>query len=228
MSKKLSELNHVWTPLEIGPTRVRHRVMMTAQTVLYAIDHILSDRHIAYYRERAQGGAALLLTEQQAGHRLSKGSFHRGCTAWEKRVIPQYAKLADAVHEFGCKQFVQLFACGVHDKGTTIMDEWHPLWAASRVPSIVHREVPMEMEREHIADVVRGHGESALNVKVAGLDGVEIHGAHGYLVGQFLSGAYNKRTDEYGGSVPKSCRLALEIGESIRDHVGDDDSDDDE
>ena len=221
MNTELSRLNHVWQPLEIGPTTVKHRIMMTAQTILYAVDHILSDRHIAYYRERAKGGAALLLTEQQAGHRLSKGSFHRGCTAWEKRVIPQYAKLADAVHEFGCKQFVQLFACGVHDKGTTIMDEWHPLWAASRVPSIVHREVPMEMEKEHIADVVKGHGESALNVKVSGLDGVEIHGAHGYLVGQFLSGVYNKRTDEYGGSVPNSCRLALEIGESIRAQVGD-------
>ena len=221
MNTELSRLNHVWQPLEIGPTTVKHRIMMTAQTILYAVDHILSDRHVAYYRERAKGGAAFLLTEQQAGHRLSKGSFHRGCTAWEKRVIPQYAKLADAVHEFGCKQFVQLFACGVHDKGTTIMDEWHPLWAASRVPSIVHREVPMEMEKEHIADVVKGHGESALNVKVSGLDGVEIHGAHGYLVGQFLSGVYNKRTDEYGGSVPNSCRLALEIGESIRAQVGD-------
>jgi 2,4-dienoyl-CoA reductase-like NADH-dependent reductase (Old Yellow Enzyme family) len=195
--------------------------MMTAQTILYGEDHILSDRHIAYYRERAKGGVALLLTEQQAGHRLSKGSFHRGCTAWDKRAIPQYAKLADAVHEFGCKQFVQLFACGVHDKGTMIMDEWHPLWAASRVPSIVHREIPMEMEKEHIADIVKGHGGSAHNVMTAGLDGVEIHGAHGYLVGQFLSGVYNKRTDEYGGSVANSCRLAIEIGESMRDQVGD-------
>ena len=221
MSADLTQLQHVWTPLEIGPTKVKHRIMMTAQTILYGEDHILSDRHIAYYRERAKGGVALLLTEQQAGHRLSKGSFHRGCTAWEKRAIPQYAKLADAVHEFGCKQFVQLFACGVHDKGTMIMDEWHPLWAASRVPSIVHREIPMEMEKEHIADIVKGHGESAHNVMTAGLDGVEIHGAHGYLVGQFLSGVYNKRSDEYGGSVANSCRLALEIGESMRDQVGD-------
>ena len=105
-----SQLPHVWQPLDIGPTRVKHRVMYTAQTILYADDHILSDRHIAFYRERAMGGAALLITEQQAAHRLSKGSFYQGCTAWEKRVIPQYAKLADAVHEFGAKQFAQLFA----------------------------------------------------------------------------------------------------------------------
>ena len=221
MTTSSSDLQHVWQPLDIGPTRVKHRLMMTAQTILYSDDHILGDRHIAFYRERAMGGVALLLTEQQAAHRLSKGSFFVGCTAWEKRVIPQYAKLADAVHEHGCKQFVQLFACGVHDKGTTIFDEWHPLWAASRVPSIVHREVPLEMDRDQVLDIVKGYGESAVNVQVSGLDGVEIHGAHSYLVGQFLSRAYNRRTDEYGGSVENRARLPLQIAEEIRSRVGD-------
>ena len=217
-----SELKHVWQPLDIGPTRVKHRIMMTAQTILYSDDHILGDRHIAFYRERAMGGAALLLTEQQAAHRRSKGSFFLGCTAWEKRAIPQFAKLADAVHEHGCKQFVQLFACGVHDKGTTIFDEWHPLWGVSRTPSIVHREVPMEMETHHVLDIVKGYGESALNVKASGLDGVEIHGAHSYLVGQFFSRAYNKRTDEYGGSVENRARFAIQAAEEIRRRVGSD------
>jgi 2,4-dienoyl-CoA reductase-like NADH-dependent reductase (Old Yellow Enzyme family) len=220
MSDSLAELPHVWSPLTIGHTTVKHRIMMTAQTVLYAEDHILSDRHIAYYRERAKGGVALLITEQQAGHRLSKGSFHMGCTAWEKRAIPQYAKLADAVHEYGAKQFVQLYAAGVHDQGTLLIDEWHPLWAASPIPSLLRKEIPLEMEQAHIDDLVKGFGESALNVKVAGLDGVELHGAHGYLIGQFLSPAYNKRSDRYGGSVRKRCQLALEIGERIRQQVG--------
>ena len=161
-----------------------------------------------------------MVTEQQAGHRLSKGSFAMGCTAWEKRVIPQYEKLADAVHEFGAKQFVQLFGCGVHDKGTMIFDEWHPLWAASRVPSIVHHEMPVAMERDDIADVARGFGASALNVRVAGLDGIEIQGSHSYLVGQFLSRAYNLRSDEYGGTVANRCRFALELGTRIREAVG--------
>ena len=222
MNSSLSELRQVWSPLTIGHTTVKHRIMMTAQTVLYGEDHILSDRHIAYYRERAKGGVALLITEQQAGHRLSKGSFYMGCTAWEKRAIPQYAKLAEAVHAYGAKQFVQLFAAGVHDQGMMLIDEWHPLWAASRVPSLLRKEIPMEMEQEHIDDLVQGFGESALNVQVAGLDGVEIHGAHGYMVGQFLSPAYNKRTDRYGGSVRKRCQLALEIGQSIRQRVGSD------
>ena len=217
-----SELTHLWQPLDIGPTRVKHRIMQTAQTVLYADDHILSDRHIAHYTERAKGGTALLITEQQAGHPLSRGSFYMGCTAHDKRAIPQYAKLAESVHAHGARQFVQLFAAGVHDKGTMVHDNWHPLWAASRVPSVVHREVPMVMEKEHILEIVRTFGESADNVRAAGLDGVEIHGAHSYLVGQFLSRAYNFRTDEYGGSTANRCRFAIDIARSIRDKVGSD------
>ena len=220
MPTTLSTLTHIWTPLTIGSTPVKHRIMMTAETLDYAHDHILSDRHIAFYRERAMGGAALIITEQQGAHPVSKGSFFFGCTAWDKRVIPQYAKLAETVHAYGAKQFVQLFTPGVHDKGTMIVDEWHPLWAASRVPSVVHKETPMVMEQSHIDDLVQGFGESALNVQVAGLDGVEIHGAHSYGVGQFFSAAYNKRTDRYGGSVRKRCQLAIEIGQEIRKRVG--------
>ena len=210
----------MWEPLEIGSTRVKNRIMMTAQTTLFGKDNVLGDRHIEFFRERAKGGAALFITEQQAGHRISKGSFFEGCSAWEKRAIPQYAKLADAVHEHGARQFVQLFGCGVHDKGTMIMDEWHPLWGVSKLPSIVHHEIPLVMEQEHIDDVVKEFGESALNVKVAGCDGVELHAAHSYLLGQFLSPVYNDRTDRYGGSVRNRCQILLEIGESVRAQVG--------
>jgi 2,4-dienoyl-CoA reductase-like NADH-dependent reductase (Old Yellow Enzyme family) len=222
MTAHASEFQHLWTPLTIGSTTVKHRIMMPAETLDYGQDHILSDRHIAFYRERAKGGAALIITEQQGAHPVSKGSFYFGCTAWEKRVIPQYAKLADAVHEYGAKQFVQLFTPGVHDKGMMIVDEWHPLWAASRVPSFLHRETPMVMEQQHIDDLVKAFGESAVNVKVSGLDGVEIHGAHSYGIGQFLSAAYNHRTDRYGGSVRKRCQLAIEIAEEIRRKVSQD------
>src|SRR6516225_9876063 len=79
-----------------------------------------------------------MITEQRGAYPYTKGSFHMGCSAWDKRSIPQYAKLADAVHEHGARMFAQLAGWGVHDKGTMIMDEWHPLWAASRVPSILH------------------------------------------------------------------------------------------
>jgi 2,4-dienoyl-CoA reductase-like NADH-dependent reductase (Old Yellow Enzyme family) len=211
----VADLESLWQPLTIGSTTVRNRIMTTALSVAYGELNILSDRHVAYYEERAKGGAALLITEQHAAHRLSKGSFFQCCTAWEKRCIPQLEKLADAVHAHGAKQFVQLFAAGVHDKGT-MFDPWHPLWAASRVPSVIHNEIPYVMEQDDIDDVIKGYAESARNVEISGLDGVEIHGAHSYLVAQFLSPFYNRRSDRYGGSVRSRCQFAIEIAEAIR------------
>lgn len=216
------ELQHVWEPIEIGNVTIKHRVVSTATTLLYAEDNILGDRHVSYYRERARGGSGLMITEQQAGHPISKGSFHAGCTAHDPRAIPQYAKLADAAHEFGATQFVQLYGTGVHDKGTMIVDEWHPLWAASRVPSPVHHEIPLEMQQEHIDDLVAAFAQSAANVQIAGIDGIEVSAAHSYLLGQFLSPAYNRRTDAYGGSPRKRAQLILEIADAIRSRVGPD------
>ena len=96
------------------------------------------------------------------------------CTAWEKRAIPQYAKLAEAVHEHGARQFIQLFGCGVHDRHDD-HGRMAPACGVSKLPSIVHHEIPMVMEQEHVDDIVREFGEAALNVKVAGCDGVELH-----------------------------------------------------
>ncbi|MCY4087144.1 MAG: FAD-dependent oxidoreductase, partial [Actinomycetia bacterium] len=221
MNKTPSSSSRVWTPLTIGTTRVEHRIMMTAHALFYGEDHAISDRHIAYYRERARGGASLLIAEGGAVHPLGKGDYRWALSAVEKRAIPQLARLADTVHEFGTKQFVQLVGLGVHAKGTLLLDEWHPPSGPSRVPSPFHREMPLAMGRDEIREIVAGYGESALNAKVAGLDGVEIHAAHSYLLGQFLSPAYNKRTDAYGCSIRGRCRLALEVAEEVRDRVGD-------
>ena len=213
-------LRRVWEPLSIGSTTVKNRIMMTAQSILYGENHILGDRHIEYYRERARGGCALFICEQQGAHPVATGSFHAGCSAYDPRSVPQYARLAEAVHEHGARQFIQLYAPGVHDKGGMVMDNWHPLWAVSRTTSVVHREVPYVMEKEDIADLVEGFARSALNVKCAGCDGVELHAAHSYLFGQFLSPAYNYRTDEYGGSVANRARVLVEVGDAIRRKVG--------
>ena len=215
----MPELDSLWSPLEIGGTTVKNRVMTSAHSLAYGDNHILSDRHIDYYEERAAGGIGLLITEQHAAHRLSLGSFYNCLTAWEERCIPQMEKLAETVHAHGCKQFVQLMATGVQDKGW-LFDPWHPLWAVSRVPSPIHNEVPYVMGQPEIDDIIAGHVESARNVERSGLDGIELHGAHSYLIGQFLSPFYNQRTDRYGGSVKQRCQFAIELGTAIRDVTG--------
>ena len=216
------ELREIWTPLAIGPMRVKHRIMMTPHGQLYGENNVPSDRHIAYYRERAKGGAALLGVEATAPSRHTIGGLQKGMTAWEKRSIPAFAKLADAVHEYDCRIVVELASVGVNDRGRTFIDDWHPAYGPSRVPSPFMNEIPVVMDQELIDEMVADFGQSALHMKVAGMDGVEIHAAHGYLLMQFLSPAYNKRSDRYGGSAESRCRLSIEIARSIRERVGSD------
>lgn len=214
-------LSKVWEPLTIGSTTVNHRIMSTGHTQLYGQNETLSDRHVAYYRERARGGAALLVLEQQAVVPAGM-AYHAACLAFEEKAIPQYKKLTTAVHEFGTKQFVQLFACGTQGKGTLHMDRWHPMWAASATPSIIYNEMPLVMEQEHIDELIRGFGISARNCREGGIDGVEIHAAHNQLVGEFLSPHFNRREDEWGGTLEKRCRLAIEVAKEIRRVAGSD------
>ena len=216
------QLKHALSSITIGGTECRNRIVMPAHTVLYGEDHHLGDRHIAYYRERALGGTGLIITEGGAVHSSQRGAFHDAIIAYDRGDIPRFARLADALHELGTKVFVQLFGIGVHTRGTHVLDEWTPLWGASAVPSVRDREVPMAMDREQIHELIRGFTDSAANLVSAGIDGAELHAAHAYLLGQFLSPAYNKRTDAYGGSPANRARLVMEVAESIRERVGDD------
>ncbi len=217
----MSELREIWKPLTIGKLTVKHRIMMPPHGVLHAEDNIPNERLVAYYRERAKGGVALVGVNTTSAVRHSLGPFANQLTAFEKRSIPAFAELADAVHEYDCKIFVELAAFGVSDRGRMRIDDWHPVWGLSRVPSPIWNEMPALMDRQHIREIVEDFGTSAANMQVAGVDGIDLHGAHGYLLHQTLSPAYNMRTDEYGGSARNHCRLITEIAESIRSNVGD-------
>jgi 2,4-dienoyl-CoA reductase-like NADH-dependent reductase (Old Yellow Enzyme family) len=150
----------------------------------------------------------------------SRGAFVNSVSAIDKRSISQYEKLAVTLHELDSSVLVQLFHIGVHMRGFYDFDQWTPLWGPSRVPSSRDREIPMEMEKSDIAELVAGHAEAAGNLQLAGIDGVELHGAHSYLLGQFLSPAYNRRSDEYGGTPRRRARVIVEAVHAIRERVG--------
>jgi len=211
---------HLWTPLSIGPTTVRHRIMASAHAQLYAEDGLISQRHIDYYADRARGGAALLVLEQQAVHPVGR-NYLGGSNAYERRVIPRYEALAEAIHAHDSRLFVQLFASGAQGKGMLHIDDWRPLWASSAMPSAFSSETPMQVGEAEIREVIDGFVRSAENAQVAGADGVEIHAAHAQFVGEFLSPSFNRRQDAYGGSVANRCRLLLEVADAIRQRVGD-------
>ncbi|MDD1475385.1 MULTISPECIES: FAD-dependent oxidoreductase [Micrococcaceae] len=222
LEENRSSLSAVWQPIQIGPMRLKHRVIVPARILNWAPDNILSDRHLNHYKHLAEGGTAMIVTEQHAAYPTAKGSFHNGCTAWEERAIPGFRKMAEILHAHDVRGVVQLYGTGVHDKGTMLVDEWKPLWGVSELPSVAHSESPLVMGQAEIDVIIDGYAKSAENVREAGLDGVEIHAAHGYLLCQFLSRVYNNRTDQYGGSIENRCRLIVQIGQEIRRRVGND------
>ena len=218
----------IWSPLQIGTTTVKNRILLSPHRQAYGDDNQPTDRMIAYYVERAKGGVALVDGESTSvSRRLARASAESGpsgwrLTAWEERVIPAFARLAEALHAHDCKIFMEFSTFGVNQGARIDFDDWYPVRGPSRVPSPGSTEIPWEMDQTYIDELVEDYGRSAANMQKAGIDGVEVHAAHGYLPMQFLSPAFNKRTDRYGGSPRRNAQLLVEIGESIRKQVGSD------
>ena len=213
----MSEYTKIWQPLDVGPMSLKHRIIVSPHSQYYGDHGFPSDRHVGYYAERAKGGAAMVGVEYTSAVGYSRGGSPHNLTAWDKRAIPAWAALADAVHEHDCRLGVQLYAPGVQDSGRVEHDSWHPVYGVSRVPSPHWNEVPAVMSVEMIRGLQDDYERSAKNVAVAGADAVELHAGHGYLMSQFLSPAYNKRSDEYGGSVENRTRFTLEVAQRVRE-----------
>jgi 2,4-dienoyl-CoA reductase-like NADH-dependent reductase (Old Yellow Enzyme family) len=215
------ELDALWQPLELRAAILPNRVMCSATTLQYGSGGHLGNRHLAFYRERALGGVGLLFTEQLSVSPLSETPFPGAIAAYDTETVQQFQELTAALAEHPTRLFAQLVAGGGMGSSTVGLDHWAPVRAPSHVPS-PGGEMPEPLAVEEIDQLVRDFARSARNMRDGGLHGAEVHGAHGWLVGQFLSPFYNRRNDEYGGSVERRCRLALEIGAAIRAELGDD------
>ncbi len=217
---------HLFTPLQINSLRVRNRIMQTSHAKLYEdrIDNgaLTSERNAYYHAERAKGGAGLLVMEYQMVHPTSTGGLFNLSHAWRPEIVPRYRMVADMVHEHGGAVFCQLCHLGIHAGGNQI-DDYHVSLAPSQVWGLsIDTFAAKEMEKEDIESVIEGFRTSAGHAKEAGLDGVELHGAHSYLLAQFWSPLTNKRTDEYGGSLENRMRFSLEVIDAVRGEVGGD------
>ncbi len=215
------DLQPLWQPLKLRGVTLPNRVMCTATTLQYGRERLISDRHLAFYRERARGGVGLLFSEQLTASPLSDTPFPRSIRAYDERQVERYLALAAVLEPYETRFFAQLVAGGAKGDSTGGLEGWGVLRGPSRVPA-PDGEPPLPLDDADLARLAADHARSAGFVKAGGLDGVEVHGAHGWLVGQFLSPFYNRRTDGYGGTVENRCRLALELGRAIRAEVGDD------
>jgi 2,4-dienoyl-CoA reductase-like NADH-dependent reductase (Old Yellow Enzyme family) len=213
------DLEALWKPIKIGSVEIANRVMVPAHLTGYGAHLGFGDRDISYLEKRAAGGAGLVLTGGAAIG--TEGS--RGLTAiWPPEAVSAYRRLAEVIHRYDTKVFVQLLHNGQHDTGIDDIDHWGPVLSASDVPSPVYGKVPKAMEADDIRRTVEAYGRAAENARDAGLDGLELSGGHGYLICQFLSPLTNRRDDEYGGSLENRCRFPIEILTEIRRRCGTD------
>lgn len=205
----------------IGNVDIKNRLVMTPMgTNLAELDGTAGPAMFAYFEARARGGCGLIMPEICRVNEATGAGMFRQLAATSDRHIPSLAKLAGTVHKYGSKIFIQLHHPG--REGVSALIGGQPCVSASDRMCNVSKQETRPMGIDEIHELVGQFGDAALRCKKAGIDGVELHCAHGYLLQQFLSPYTNMRTDEYGGSFDNRMRLVLEIIEDIRRKCGDD------
>ncbi|MED9946975.1 MAG: FAD-dependent oxidoreductase [Peptacetobacter hiranonis] len=210
--------NHIFEPLTIRRMTMKNRVMMTPMGTNYAGQNgEINEKHIKYYEQRAKGGTGLIMVENAS---VSSPEGSNGTTQLRidhDSYIPGLYNLTETVHKYGTCIGIQINHAGA--SAMSSRTGMQPV-SASNIPSKDGGEIPRPLEVEEIYDIVKKYGEAAKRAQIAGFDAVEIHAGHSYLLCQFLSPVYNKRTDEFGGCPENRARFARLVLEEVRKQVG--------
>jgi 2,4-dienoyl-CoA reductase-like NADH-dependent reductase (Old Yellow Enzyme family) len=206
-------LTHLLRPITINKLEIKNRILRTGHGTYYGKGSV-SDDLIAYHEARARSGVGLTTLEVTCVHRSSVNNTLFG---WDDDIIPGFRKISAAMHKHGMKLFTQLWHGGQHWPSA----DGQPPWSASTVPS-PWGFVPIAMTRDQIEEIVAAFAATAVRAREGGLDGVELHFGHGYLVHQFYSAMTNRRDDAYGGSLENRMRFGSAIIEAVRRAVGPD------
>ena len=215
----------LFSPLVMGEFKLPNRIVMAPLTRSRAVDNrVPNDLMVEYYTQRASAGLiiseATSVTPQGVGYENTPG-------IWSDEQVHGWKKVTDAVHEAGGRIVLQLWHVGRISDPSLLNGE--PPVAPSAVAAqgnvsllrpLRPYPTPRALALEEIAGVVNAFRKGAENAKAAGFDGVEIHGANGYLLDQFLQDSSNLRTDEYGGSLENRARLLLEVTDACIDVWG--------
>lgn len=208
----------LFSPIRINQLEIRNRIVLPAMHLGYTPGGLVSDRLVEFYRERARGGAGLIVI---GGCTVDEfGGMSEMIAIQDDRFIEGLSRLAQAVQAEGARLFAQLYQAGRYAYSFLIGGRT-PL-SPSAIRSKLTGETPKAMDLDEIEMVQRSFVQAALRARTAGLDGVEVLGSAGYLISQFLSPITNKREDNYGGSWENRIRFGREVVERIRLAVGPD------
>lgn len=207
----------MFSPVQIGTVTVPNRFVVPPMgNNLANTDGTLSDRSLSYYQTRAKGGFGLITIESTVVYREAKGGPRKPCL-FSDDTVESFRRVADACHAYGAKVSIQLQHAG--PEGNSALTGY-PLKAASAMPASAGREIPEAVSNEEVYRIIECYGDAARRAQQAGIDMVEVHCAHGYLVSTFISQRTNNRTDEFGGCFENRMRLPRLIIENIRRKTG--------
>lgn len=207
----------LFSPISIGTLPLRNRIVMPAMHLHYTPEGFVTEKLIAFYAERAAGGAGLLLVGGCSIDIYSAGKQIIGLN--DDCFIPGLKRLTDAIHAQGACIGAQLYHAGRYAHSILIGRQ---AIAPSPLASRFTKEVPREMTIDDIRSVIAAYAAAAVRARAAGFDAVEVLASAGYIIPQFLSPITNQRTDAYGGSLEQRMRFGLEIAEAVRAAVGPD------
>ena len=206
---------HLFSEIEVGARTLRNRIALPATLTNFGAGNRITERWIDFLAERARGGCGLVVTEIVAvdPEALAHGAI---VTGYEDANDPGFERVAEEVHAAGACILGQLWHPGRQQL-------WHPTRSPAGVsdqPDALSWTVPRVMTTQECARLVDAYVAAARRLARCGFDGVELHGAHGYLITQFLSPWSNTRTDGYGGDLDGRTRFVREIAERIRNACG--------
>lgn len=194
----MMDFQSTFTPMPIGKMMVKNRLVVPAMDSHMPDENGLIGEHaLDYYGARARGGFGMIIVEIAAVQRCGIGMPNE-INIYDDSALPGLKNLANRIQHYGARAVIQLHHSG--RETVAAMAGSQPI-APSSVPCPVNRETPYEMTTEEVYELIQSYIDAAVRAHQAGFDGVEIHAAHGYMGGQFLSPRSNKRIDEFGGDL---------------------------
>ncbi|ESW33755.1 hypothetical protein PHAVU_001G096300 [Phaseolus vulgaris] len=213
------------TPYKMGKFTLSHRVVLAPLTRQRSYNNVPQPHAILYYSQRTSPGG-LLISEATGVSDTAQGLIHTP-GIWTKEQVEAWKPIVNAVHAKGGIFFCQIWHVGristtdFQPNGQApISSTDKPLKQQMGSKSDGETQLPRRLRTDEIPHIVNDFRLAARNAIEAGFDGVEIHGAHGYLLEQFMKDTVNDRSDEYGGSLENRCRFALEVVESVVKEIG--------
>lgn len=211
----------LFKPLRIGNIELQHRIAMAPLTRFRATDdRVPTPLMKEYYSQRASTPGTLIISEGTFISAASCGGFANAPGIWTEEQIAGWKTITEEVHRKGCFIFCQLFASGRAADAETAKNEGVDIVAPSAIPIDADSPTPRAMTIEEIKQTVKDFATASKNAIAAGFDGIECHGANGYLFDQFNQDVSNHRTDEYGGNIENRSRFINELMKAGVDAVG--------